>query len=95
MSNEAQDKTTFVFEGVKISVDENLADDIEILEMVDEIQNENNVVRVVGLCKRLMGQDKFQEVIEAYKKNHKTNRMPATEMEGLVTKLFESLNPKD
>lgn len=85
----------FVFEGVKIGIDPAIADDIEVIDMIDEIQNENNPVRVVGLCKRLVGADKFKEIIAAYKTNHKTDRMPATELEEFITKLFGSLDPKD
>ena len=96
MAQEVEQKAnSFEYEGVKIEVTQDVADDVEVIDMIDEIQNEQNVVRVMGLCKRILGKEKLAEIIAAYKKNHSTDRMPATELEGLMTKLFEGFDPKE
>lgn len=92
---EAKKNKTFKYEGVTIKVDADIADDVEVLDLVDQIQNENNTLRAMKLIKHLIGQEKYDEILEAYKKNHKTKKMPATEVETLITQLFEALDPKD
>lgn len=80
------------YDGFKFSINEELLDDVELLEMIDAIENDQKPALIITLLKKLIGDDGY-DVMKAYFVE-KDGRFKMTKLGEIYKVIFEDFDPK-
>lgn len=84
-------------EGVKITVDSNIFDDLDVLEYIEDLQHVNDtdngagVFSIVPLLKKLCG-SQYTAVKNALR-DPETGRIPMSKVQELITTIMSEVSP--
>lgn len=81
------------YQGYKFKVDTGLLDDVDALEMIDSIENQNNMMAIVGFLHYLIGKDGYAQM-KAYFVE-KEGRFKISTMSKIYVAIFDKFDPKD
>lgn len=81
------------YQGYKFKVDTGLLDDVDALEMIDSIENQNNMMSIVGFLDYLIGKDGYTQM-KAYFVE-KEGRFKISTMSKIYVAIFDKFDPKD
>ena len=88
----ADKKNTVEVEGIKLTLDENALDDIEVLDMLDEV-NEGNPFKIKKLIVALVGEESWNEIKEHLRDD--TGRVSATATAQFLVSVIEAVGAKN
>lgn len=85
--------TVLNYDGFEFSVDTDIIDDVEVLEMIDQIGTGAKPGLMIAFIKQLLG-DKGYDKMKAYFVE-KDGKFRLTKLTAIVELIFESFDPKD
>lgn len=92
MAEKTQDKK-IVVDGIEYIFNEDCIDDMEFLELSDKVQSEDGITAYPALLRKLIGEDKYKEASNHYKK--KNGRFKVTDAETIFDAIIKAVDPKD
>lgn len=81
------------YEGFKFTIDEDVLDDVEVLEMIDGIESGENPTLLISVLKEFIGAEKYDEMKAYFVK--KDGRFRMSKLGDIYEAIFEDFDPKD
>jgi len=81
------------FEGYKFTVDTDLIDDVEALEIIDRIENKGQIAAVVPFLSFLIGKDGYEQMKAHFVKTE--GKFRATKLAEVYKIIINNFDPKD
>lgn len=85
-------KEITICDGLAVTIDTDILDDVELLERVDDLMNEDDTPAIVRFTKFILGDDQFKTVKKFYV--DKGGRMRIDDLTAVVSAIFEQISPK-
>lgn len=84
---------TFVHDGVKYSVEDNVLNDLELIEIVGEIEENEKPWLLAEFLKRTLGKEQYKKAKDKYRDEN--GRVPVEPFGELIEKVLKSLDSKN